>query len=428
MEKAVSFFLLRHGFARHQEISALTDALLYDMNRGLRGQSADEDMLLTWRNPPSKTPAGESVIVIDAGGTNFRSCLVTFDADGNAEISRMEKTRMPGVEREISRAEFFEQFARNLDHLRDAAESIGFCFSYPMKTTEDGDGVLLEFSKEVKAPEVVGCAIGKELREALCQRGWKSVKRVSMINDTVAALLAGAAINAEGKRCSSYIGFILGTGLNATYIQPAIEGVLQKQIIVCESGKFKGVAQSDFDLEVAKNTVSPSEFLLEKQTSGAYLGPLSLEALRAALRDGLFSQKFSEELSKIESLTLIDADAFLHEPFGAGKTLAAAAEKSATDEDRARLYDLLDAIMERSARNSAAILSAAVIQSGEGKNPALPVRILCNGSTYSKTHGINSRVHGYLEEELSARRGLHWRIVMRDNDITLGAAIAGLSD
>ena len=52
--------------------------------------------------------------------------------------------------------------------------------------------------------------------------------------------------------------------------------------------------------------------------------------------------------------------------------------------------------------------------------------ILCNGSTYFKTHMLARRVHGYLEEVLTKGRGLYWEIISRENDITLGAAIAGL--
>ena len=89
---------------------------------------------------------------------------------------------------------------------------IGFCFSYPMTITEDGDGILINFSKEIKAPEVVGCHIGQELKKALAAHGWKNKLTVSLLNDTVAALLAGAAVPCEGMKFSSYIGFILGTG------------------------------------------------------------------------------------------------------------------------------------------------------------------------------------------------------------------------
>ena len=114
MNNAVSAFLSSHNFVRHVDVNTVAESILDDMNRGLNGLKSDEDMIPTWCMPPKSKVVNKSVIVIDAGGTNFRSCLVTFDANGVASISEMEKTKMPGVERELSKKEFFEQFASNL--------------------------------------------------------------------------------------------------------------------------------------------------------------------------------------------------------------------------------------------------------------------------------------------------------------------------
>ena len=178
MSCAVSAFLGKHGFVQNVDVDEVADAILYDMDQGLHGKKADQDMIRTWTLPPEKKPSNKTVIVIDAGGTNFRSCLVTFDGNGIPSISEMEKTKMPGVERELGKKEFFDQFAKNLEHLKDKADCIGFCFSYPMEITSDGDGILTSFSKEVKAPEVVGSKIGECLSAALVEHGWKKPKSV----------------------------------------------------------------------------------------------------------------------------------------------------------------------------------------------------------------------------------------------------------
>ena len=106
------------------------------MKKGLTTGGAEEAMIKAGSASVRTISEGENAIIIDAGGTNFRSCLVTFDAAGTPTISEMEKTRMPGVERELSRKEFFEQFAVNLEHLKNKADRIGFCFSYPMEIQE----------------------------------------------------------------------------------------------------------------------------------------------------------------------------------------------------------------------------------------------------------------------------------------------------
>ena len=427
MNTTAAAFLSKHNFQIHTEINPVVDALLYDMDQGLSGHQLGEDMIRTYCNPPSMDPSGESVIVIDAGGTNFRSCLVTFDALGKASIDFMEKTSMPGIEKELSKKEFFCKFAENLEHLKDKSSKIGFCFSYPMTITEDGDGVLLGFSKEIKAPEVVGCHIGKELAKELAAHGWKNKMEISLLNDTVAALLAGAACPSLGKKYSSYIGFILGTGMNSAYIQPSGEykGVKQ-QIIVCESGKFNAIPRSDFDIALDKKSVKPGTSVMEKLCSGAYLGPLGYEVIHTAALEGLFSPSFSEHLIKLDKLTTIEMDTFLQAPYNTSSVLGAKAAESATPEDYNLMFQLLDAVVERTARLSSAILAASAIKCGEGKNATQPVCMLCDGTTFYKTYRIFKRIEGYLDQILIRDRGIYYEIVSVDNDITLGAAIGGL--
>ena len=424
MNAAVASFFTRHNFVCHEDVNVLASALFADMNNGLAGKPSDEDMIKTFCLPPEQKVVDKRVIVIDAGGTNFRSCLVTFDGDGTASISEMEKTKMPGVEKELSKKDFFAQFAANLEHLKNKADCIGFCFSYPMEITEDGDGILLGFSKEVKAPEVVGSKIGECLKAELLSRGWNKINKITLLNDTVAALLAGHAIAPAGKNYSSYIGLILGTGLNAAYIQPETD-LMKKQIVVCESGKTRAVTRSDFDVAFDKTTVTPGKFYMEKSCSGAYLGPVSLLVIKGAADDGLFSKPFAEKICALESLTLIDLDKYLHRPAD-DSLLGSIVKKYGEGDDGEILFELLDAVAERSARRAAAILTACVIQSGAGKNASAPVCILCNGTTFHKTYKVKDRVLGYLEDALTVRRNLHWEIVCQDNDITLGTAIAGL--
>ena len=429
MTDKIAAFLSSHNFAM-PDVDAVARALLFDMEEGLCGRPAGQDMIKTYISPPEKSAANQDVIVIDAGGTNFRSCLVSFDSAGAATISCMEKTRMPGVERELSRQEFFEQIADNLEHLRDKAERIGFCFSYPVVIQEDGDGILLKFSKEVKAPQVEGCKIGQELTRVLEERGWRRDLRVVLLNDTVAALLAGAADVAAGKCYSSYVGFILGTGMNAAYIQKPLpqyeaHGLTKAQVINCEAGRFTKVARSDFDLAVDQKSERPSTGVMEKLCSGAYLGAAAFEVVRAAAGDGVFSPAVCASLLRLESLSQIEMDAFLHAPYLSTSKLGEAMA-SASCEERGHLFEILDALADRCARLAAAIITACVTKSGEGANPTAPVKVLCNGTSFYKTYRVKERVFAYLEQSLTRGRGLYFELAQLENDITLGTAIGGL--
>ena len=428
MEAEVSSFLLRHNFNAKIDVDACVQSILYDMDLGLfkkgRKEKSGEDMIRTWMLPPEKAPKGQKIIVIDAGGTNFRSCLVSFDENGNASISDFKKTCMPGVERELSKVEFFNQFADNIDYLKNKADKIGFCFSYPMEITKDGDGITLGFSKEVKAPEVVGVPVGKTLVSVLESRGWNKISRITLLNDTVAALLAGRACARNGAEYSSYIGFILGTGMNAAYIQPAAEKngeSIEKQIVVCESGKCDKIGRSDFDLAVDKKTNGPGQFILEKCCSGAYLGKMGFELITTAAKEGLFSDETAKRVSALQDLTLIEMNMFLHAPFEAGTV----ADLCADERDRKIVWELFDAAVERCAGYATAILGANAVQTGEGKNPLHPVAILCNGTTYAKTYNLRLRVESALYEYLTKKRGIFYEIVTAENDITLGTAVAG---
>ena len=73
MNAKVSAFLSKHNFVQHIDIDTFSQALLSDMRKGINGEKSDEDMIRTWTNPPEAKVKNQKVIVIDAGGTNFRS-------------------------------------------------------------------------------------------------------------------------------------------------------------------------------------------------------------------------------------------------------------------------------------------------------------------------------------------------------------------
>ena len=438
----VSAFLGRNGFPiGGPDINSVIAGLLYDMQQGLDVGSGDgpmdarQPMIPTWGMPPEKTPKNTSVIVIDAGGTNFRSCLVSFDGGGNPSISDMEKCSMPGIERELSKEEFFDQIATNLDHLKNKGKRIGFCFSYAMKILPDGDGEVLSFSKEINAKEVIGSKVGACLSDALVKRGWERPERIVLMNDTTAALLAGASRNVPGMKYSSYVGLILGTGMNSAYIEynpikkieEEVSNPPPAQIVVCESGMFDKLPRSSFDIAFDSSTNTPGRYVMEKMCSGAYLGPLATFALKAAAMEGLFSEHVASHLAALPKVDLYDVDQFLSGPYRHDTVLGDVVAPG-TQDDYDTMYLILDTMIERSARLTAAVIASCVIKSGKGTYPAKPVCVLCNGTTFFKTHNLRSRIHGYLDKYLSEQRHLYFDIVAMDNDITLGTAIGALSN
>lgn len=439
--QAVDSFLGRHNFdLSGTDLNKAISALLYDMEEGLIAdpllqpkQGASMDMIPTWTTPPSESPKNQSVIVIDAGGTNFRSCLVQFDAEGNPSISEMQKQAMPATDREFSKKEFFSTIASFLDHLKNKATRIGFCFSYAMSITPEGDGKVIQFSKEIKAKEVIGSLVGESLSEALVERGWKKPEKIILLNDTTAALLAGASTAKSGKQYDSYVGFILGTGMNAAYIESEkikkittqASGDCAPQIVVTESGKCNKLPSCTFDLDFDKTTNSPGLYNFEKKCSGAYLGPVARLAIIAAAAEDFFSTKVCEAIKTLDRLELKDMDQFFYGPYRTDTVLGSVLAEG-NEFDREFMYRLLDAFVERSAKLAAANIAASIIKSGKGTNPVKPVCVLCEGTTFLKTHNLKERVIGYLNQVLTEQRNIWFEIVTLDNAVTLGSAVAGL--
>ena len=168
----------------------LLDSFLKAMGQGLEGnEESSLKMIPTYTEVVSTLAVGEPVIVLDAGGTNFRTCLVTFCEDGTPRIEDFRKVSMPGVKEEVSEQQFFSTFADEVERLIDKSDKIGFCFSYAAAITPDHDGIPLVFSKEIKAPQVIGKKVGASLLAELARRGYDvSKKKVAVLNDTVAKI------------------------------------------------------------------------------------------------------------------------------------------------------------------------------------------------------------------------------------------------
>lgn len=405
----VFFFLKRHGFSK----KLVTDEILFDMSLpdGKRGQ----DMFRTWLLPPEKNPAEKSVIVIDAGGTNFRSCLVRFDSDGNASVSDFRKDFMPAVDREYSKEEFFSAIADKIGYLKDKSDRIGFCFSYALEMTKDHDGIPNAFSKEIKAKEVLGCPVGKSLFDELKKRGWTKLKKVNVVNDTVSALLAGCAVR-QKTDFSSFIGFIYGTGINAAFIDEENSFGGGRQIIVCENGKCDKIRLSDFDTEVDKKTDIPGQYPLEKCCSGAYLGKVGLQMLKTAANENLFSKKAARKILAVKDFSTVELNEYLLN--------CAAHRKKFSSSDCRTAFRLLDSAVERGAAFGASIVGAALVSCKKGTSPEEKVCVVCNGTTLEKTYRLKERFEKSLHK-ITAKKKINFSLCKIENDITLGTAVAG---
>jgi len=297
-------------------IDDLCSLFLDEMKKGLEGKKSSLMMIPTYINTESEIPVNEPVIVLDAGGTNFRVATVVFNNNKVPTITKFKKFPMPGTGNEtaVGKEEFFDRIAGFMKDSISDSNKIGFCFSYPTKIYPTGDGKLIHFVKEVKAPEVEGSMIGENLLKALKRAGMDSKKEIVILNDTVATLLAGKA---QSKQFDSYIGFILGTGTNCSYLEKntnikKLNGLFKNhhQAINMESGQFNLFKGGNIDTDFLLNTDKPEEGRFEKMISGAYQGALALIVLKQAAVDELFSDKLKKEILNLSILNPIIIDNF----------------------------------------------------------------------------------------------------------------------
>ncbi len=432
IHSAVDAFLTRTGMNhRTLDMEKYCTVFMEEMRKGLTGSPSSLDMIPTYIDTSHDIPRDTKVIAMDAGGTNLRVALVSFDGSGKQVIEGLARHRMPGSQGEVSREEFFKALAGFAEPFSGKADTIGFCFSYPAEITPDKDGRLIYFSKEIRAPGVVGQMIGANLLAEM--KGGRKPSRVILLNDTVATLLAGRN-SLPGRRFDDYIGFVCGTGLNTAYVEanaeitkaPALDPK-GSQIINTESGSFEKGPTGLVDEEFHATTINPGKYRNEKMISGAYQGGLALAALKRAARDGVLAAGAASGINALSTLTTKDLNDFLF--FPEGDTPAARALSGASADDAQAAYMIADAIVERAAVMVAVNLCAVLLKTGKGTDPRRPVCITVDGTTFWQMRGFRTRVECAMRGFLTGDRERAFEIVRAAEDAPLaGAAIAALTN
>ena len=421
---------------------SLVKEVLIDMERGLAGLSSSLPMIPSYITPVSKVLPGKTVLALDAGGTNLRASRVHFDGEGKAVAEGTVKQPMPGTKGRVNAQQFFDMIAdAALPVLAGASNigGIGFTFSYPMEMQTNADGILLAFSKEVDAPDVIGKAIGAGLREALARKGYVYDGPIVLLNDTVATLLSGIASipidggeapakNAYGVTGGPVIGFILGTGFNTAYPETSIpkigfESKTSPQIVVCETGTFNLRYRGPLDREFDNTTKNPGTYALEKSTAGAYLGPLTLHILQQAVKDKVIRFKKSEEFLALSQLETRILNEFSRAPLAGEGPLASFFGLDESDALAAVQY-LISIITERGALFSAAVVAATVERMQSYCEPYAPIRIAVEGTTYMIFKGMRRSLEAWLHTMLVKEMPRPYVIAPVEQASLFGAAVA----
>ena len=376
-----------------------------EMQKGLAGQDSSLEMIPTYIEIGKEVPTNKPVIVIDAGGANFRVATVYFDDRKKPVIENFNKYPMPGTKGKLTNDQFFSAMAGHLKDVVEKSSNIGFCFSYAIEMFPNKDGKVIRLAKEVEVEDVKGQMIGENLIRAIKTSGHKKSHRVVVLNDTVTALLAGIS-SFPDRTFDSYVGFILGAGTNTCYVEQnknikKTKGLdpSKSQIINTESGGFAAGPMGAIDRQFDQSTINPGQGTFEKMISGAYFGPLCLKAIHTAADDGLFSGPVAAKLKKITKTETKEVNDFLYYPVGKSNPLSLVfADKD--EQNLVTLYYLIDRLAERAAKLVAIKLASVAIKSDKGRNPCRPVCIVAEGTVFYQLKSLKQRVECYLKKYL----------------------------
>jgi hexokinase len=389
------------------------------MRNGLDGKPSSLHMIPTYLSASGKPTEGETAIAVDIGGTNLRVALTQMK-NGQLTVLESDVTPVPGLKAEISKDTFFKQIAEKLLPLIGLSRRVGVCFSHAAEILPNKDGRLVSFSKEIKVRDAAGMEICGGIKEKLRELGVPALDEKSLIllNDTAAALFGGlnSPIGVQGVD----IGLVLGTGLNIGYTEKTAKirklqaGFSDDTMVInTEAGCFDKLPFASIDAALDAGTINPGDHLLEKRTSGAYLGTLIAAALNSDGINGQLSGTCAASFRALDTVLLSDAGTFL----SAGE--GPLAKLCITESDRDVVHTVIDRLVERGAK----LLAGAVwgVLEQIGAYDARPAVIAAEGSTFYKLHSFKDRFTGYLEGS-----GRQCRIVAVENATLLGTGFAAL--
>ncbi len=403
----------------HVDPNALIDPMLEEMKRGLAGGACSMGMIPTYLSNDGILHPGSCAAVIDAGGTNFRSALVRFDAQGYT-VSDLVKRKMPGIEKPCTWEEFIRFTADAIEPLMDRAEVIGFCFSYAAVITPEIDGRVITIDKEVVVTGCEGKLVGASLIAELERRGIRG-KRAVILNDTVAVLL-GMAAGLDKAQYGGFIGQVSGTGSNTCVSLPVSAiGKLgrcgaQGMIVNLESGNYDGIDGGDFDRLLDARSHNPGQKLFEKLTAGVYLGEICHLMLLAAADEGLLSADCTEKVRAMPGFDTSVVDAW-----ACGEDFE---RLGGTAEDHAFVRELCLALFRRSARCMCVNLLALAELCGGGKDR--PVCIMAEGSLVQKGRNYRPELERLLRLYGTEMRGIRFELHVGQETTIPGSAAAAL--
>ncbi|RKP06555.1 hypothetical protein THASP1DRAFT_3016, partial [Thamnocephalis sphaerospora] len=165
-------------------------------------------------------------LAMDLGASVIHVACVSFFGSGLYEVEQVQRAIPDAIKR--SDADTFFAFLAEvvIEALREAgglflsSMHLGVTWSFRLDQNSLDDGTLVHWSKEFSVSGVEGKDVVYLLQKALDKKGL-GIKVISIVNDTVSTLVAGAySISADSiVDAPCLASCVMGTGTNAAYLE-----------------------------------------------------------------------------------------------------------------------------------------------------------------------------------------------------------------
>lgn len=323
-----------------------------------------------------------------------------------------------------------EQFMKENGDIRSpTAFPLGFTFSYPcvMRSLDSASLIVwtkgFETGRDTDDP-VEGCDVA-ELMNAAFKRKSLPLRVNCVANDTVGTLLSCAYMLDNKAHPPCAVGLILGTGMNACYIEEyAPDWGYKGKIINIECGNFnRDLPRTNVDFELDFNDVGGrGRQHLEKMVSGAYLGEICRRAIVKVFQDKATSQMWtaqtfgSEDAStcigdKSESLIVVD------------RKCKEKWQATFTQRELVWVREICVAVFNRAAALTATMIAACALATGRLRDAVGGVTVGVDGSLFKCNYFLQLDIRRYLNLILGEKQASLIHIVDAEDGSGLGAAI-----
>jgi hexokinase len=157
--------------------------------------------------------------------------------------------------------------------------------------------------------------------------------------------------------------------------------------------------------------------------SGGYFGGLCTTALKAAANEDVFCAETKVNLKKVSEFSSEEVNKFV---CGIDLKTNALTTTFVAEEDAVAAAEIINALIQRSAKLTAASLAAVILKTGKAKSPEKPILMTIEGTTFYKMNNFRILFEAFLQGFLSGENKRYYEIVEVPNSSLIGAGIAAL--